>query len=501
MKFLEPIVRAVGHLSFRNKLRATAVLFGVPLLIALGLILNGINERVAKLQEEREALSVQIPTLTLMSRLHQYLAAAQAYRKGDDSLQALVQRNETLTQEALTALQIEMAQHDQLAGKLTANPIWLAALKADIKQIGVGTDADALAELQLKITADVRNELDKLNESAGLLIDNDTASSRLIDILTAQVPELIDTTGQSASIGASVLVMKRIKNKSRLDLTLLRGNFNVLVQWSMNVLDKVTRDNPHLAATLDDSGSRLNTAYLGIQELMTTKMLDTSDFDLTPLAFLDITEGALNETLAVTRVIFTDADTLLSDRLVLLENQRNAVFLAILGLLMILLASFIAAYISIMRGLNGLSDAVAVMASGDLSARVDVSSRDEIGEVGKQFNRMVENLAERTTQLHEKTNEIHAMLENLPQGILTVDGGGTIHPEYSVFLETILEQEDLSGKPALALIFSDSSIGSDALSQVEATLVACIGEDLMNYEMNSHLLVSEFNKPMPDGRI
>lgn len=201
------------------------------------------------------------------------------------------------------------------------------------------------------------------------------------------------------------------------------------------MLDKVTRDNPRFAATLDDSGSRLNTAYLSIQEMMTTKMLDTSDYDLTPLAFLDITENALKETLAVTGIVSADADTLLSERLMVLENQRNAIFAAILGLLIVLLTSFVAAYISIMRGLNGLSDAVAIMASGDLSARVEVSSRDEIGEVSKQFNRMVENLAERTTQLYEKTNDIHAMLQNLPQGIMTVDGSGTIHPEYSAFLE------------------------------------------------------------------
>ena len=113
----------------------------------------------------------------------------------------------------------------------------------------------------------------------------------------------------------------------------------------------------------------------------------------------------------------------------------------------------------------------------------------------------LENLAERTTQLYEKTNDIHAMLQNLPQGIMTVDGSGTIHPEYSAFLEKIFEQEELSGKPALALIFSDSSIGGDALSQIEATLAACIGEDLMNYEMNSHLLVGEFTKPMSGGRV
>ena len=501
MRILEPAIKFIGTLSFRNKLRVTAIVFGLPLLIALGLILSGINERVTKLQEEREALAVQIPALTLMSSLHQYLAASRAFRDGDESLADLVKNYETETQKALGKLQTEMALQSQLAGKLTGNAVWLDNLKSDIKQVSEIADGDQLSELQLKITSDIRNELDRLNEDAGLLVDGDTASSRLIDILTAQVPELIDTTGKTASIGTSVLVMQRIKNKARLDLTLLRGNFNVLVQWSMGVLDKVTRDNPRFKSTLDDSGSRLNTAFLKTQEMMTTKMLETADFSLTPVEFLQITDTAFKETLAVTVVIFSDTDTLLSERLGALQNQRNAIFALIFGLLIVLLASFVAAYISIMRGLNGLSDAVAVMASGDLSARVDVSTRDEIGEVGKQFNLMVENLAERTTQLYEKTNDIHAMLQNLPQGILTVDGSGTIHPEYSAFLEKIFEQDELSGKPALGLIFGGSNVGSDALSQIDATLAACIGEDLMNYEMNSHLLVTEFTKPMVDGRV
>lgn len=501
MKFLEPVVKAIGHLSFRNKLRVTALIFGLPLLIALVLILGGVNERVSKLEDERQALAVQIPALALMANYHQYLAANQAFREGDETLEPLVRENQQHLLQALSALESEVAKHGALAGKLTTNPEWLANLKADIRQAGELTDADSLAALQLKITADMRGELDKLNEAAGLLVDSDTATSRLIDVMTGQIPELIDTTGKSASIGATVLVKKRIKNKARLDLTLLRGNFNVLVQWSMDVLGKVIRDNPQFASTLEDSGSRLNTAYLVIQEMLTIKMLETADFDMTPAAFLQVTQTAMNETLAITSSVFKDTDSLLAARLSTLQNQRNIVLAAMLGLVAILLASFIAAYISIMRGLNGLSDAVAIMASGDLSARVEVSSRDEIGEVGKQFNRMVENLAERTTQLYEKTNDIHAMLQNLPQGIFTIDTSGTIHSEYSAFLENILEKEDLAGEAALPLLFSDSDIGSDLMSQIEATLSACLGEELFNYEMNAHLLVNEFQKTMADGRV
>jgi GAF domain-containing protein/HPt (histidine-containing phosphotransfer) domain-containing protein len=110
-------------------------------------------------------------------------------------------------------------------------------------------------------------------------------------------------------------------------------------------------------------------------------------------------------------------------------------------------------------------------------------------------------VAERTSQLHQKTNDINAMLQNMPQGVLTVVPGGTIHPEYSAYLETIFETKDVASRPVMELVFGNTSLGADALSQIDASVSACIGEDEMNFECNSHLLASEFDLNLPDGRI
>ena len=110
-------------------------------------------------------------------------------------------------------------------------------------------------------------------------------------------------------------------------------------------------------------------------------------------------------------------------------------------------------------------------------------------------------VSERTAQLREKSQDIQSMLENLPQGVLTVTGSNEVHPEYSAYLETILETKDIAGKNLMTLLFSNSSLGSDALSSVEAAAASCVGEDVMNFEFNSHLMVTEFDKTMPDGRV
>ena len=120
----------------------------------------------------------------------------------------------------------------------------------------------------------------------------------------------------------------------------------------------------------------------------------------------------------------------------------------------------------------------------------------------KLMNDSLEDLvAERTLQLRQKTNDILTMLQNMPQGILTVTQGAVIHPEYSAYLEQIFETKDIAGKDMMDVVFSKSNLGSDVLSQVEAVADACIGEDRMNFEFNTHLMVTELDKTMPSGKV
>lgn len=495
MQILEPIVRAVGQLSFRNKLRATAVVFGIPLLIAAGLLLFALNARVFELKQERDALAVQVPALTLAANLHQLLAGSLATQEGAEQIDALVRAKRASSQAIVKDLQEAFAGRKLLPEGVADKDRLLGNWDVLSQQIGEGDTATIE-----KLLVGLRGEMEKLNEDTGLLIDGEASSSRLLDIMTTHLPGLVETTGRAAQIGSVVLVKKSVRGSRRTDLTLQRGNFDALVQWSMDSLQKVSRDHPDLAPSLSDAGSRLNSAYLAIQEAMTVKMLDTTDFDMTPEGFIELTAKAFDETLAIGGVLVKDADVLLANRLSVLEFQRNTVVLAILLVLALVVACFFAAYISIMRGLNGLSDAVTTMASGDLSARVEVSSSDELGAVGTQFNLMVESLAQRTAELREKTNDIHTMLQNMEQGILTIVDGGRIHPEYSAYLETIYETEEVSGESAMAFLFGGSNLGSDTFSQVDATIAACLGEDRMNFDFNSHLLVSEVSMLTPNGR-
>lgn len=142
-----------------------------------------------------------------------------------------------------------------------------------------------------------------------------------------------------------------------------------------------------------------------------------------------------------------------------------------------------------------------IAASQDFTRRVPVGRQDEIGRSIMAFNVMIAKTHENSVLLKQKTTDIQTMLQNMPQGILTVGVGNEVHPEYSAYLETIFETKDIAGRNLMELVFGDTNLGADALAQVDAAAGACIGEDAMNFEFNQHLLVGEIEKKMPDGRV
>ncbi|MBT4837279.1 MAG: PAS domain-containing protein [Methylococcales bacterium] len=136
-----------------------------------------------------------------------------------------------------------------------------------------------------------------------------------------------------------------------------------------------------------------------------------------------------------------------------------------------------------------------------------ISARDEEGEPYRfsgfhtditQRKEQERLLAEKTTQLNQKTNDIANMLQNMKQGVFTIVEGGLIHPEYSAFLEELIGESDIANKNMIDLVFDNTDVGSDTIDQMKAALFAILGEDEFSYDVNGHILIHEFQKLVGD---
>jgi len=94
----------------------------------------------------------------------------------------------------------------------------------------------------------------------------------------------------------------------------------------------------------------------------------------------------------------------------------------------VVLAAF-ASYLlsrSISRPLGEMNRLTMEMAKGDYSRQLPVTSRDEVGQLAENFNRLAVALQEMVTALKQEKSKLENILNNMGEGVLAVDREGRV---------------------------------------------------------------------------
>ena len=122
-------------------------------------------------------------------------------------------------------------------------------------------------------------------------------------------------------------------------------------------------------------------------------------------------------------------------------------------------------------------------------------------ETIEEYNRTLEDkVRERTADLQQKNRDIASMMANMQQGLFTITPGGSIHPEYSAYLESIFETERVASRQFSDFMFNKARLSSDEIDQCIAAVDTIVGEDSIMFEFNSHCLPGEMTIRFEDDR-
>ncbi|MFO8061167.1 MAG: ATP-binding protein [Bacillota bacterium] len=81
---------------------------------------------------------------------------------------------------------------------------------------------------------------------------------------------------------------------------------------------------------------------------------------------------------------------------------------------------------TITRPIRAITEKARQMASGNFDERIEVSSRDEIGELGSMFNYMAERLRHTLADVSEEKRRLEVVLGNMADGVVALDAGGRV---------------------------------------------------------------------------
>ncbi|WP_297631786.1 HAMP domain-containing sensor histidine kinase [uncultured Clostridium sp.] len=110
-----------------------------------------------------------------------------------------------------------------------------------------------------------------------------------------------------------------------------------------------------------------------------------------------------------------------------LYSKNISYYIFVLG---IVLALSIALALKLVRiiidPIKNLDYVSSKIANGDLQTRIEITSNDELGHLGKSFNNMAEQLQGKVGEVIDKQNKLETILQSMQSGVIAIDREGFV---------------------------------------------------------------------------
>ena len=193
-------------------------------------------------------------------------------------------------------------------------------------------------------------------------------------------------------------------------------------------------------------------------------------------------------------------------------RYRLIMFAIVLGLI-ILILTFLFIHLVIIKRIKSLEQVSIEVAKHNYITADNVSGKDELSSLTKNFNHMVTELVDYSRNLEQKVEKrsrqvirskqkIQDILNNIEQGILTFGSRFKVDKDYSIFLMKLFnkeKEEDIVDKDIFELLFNRLDMSSDSLNTCREAIFAVLDESVISWDLNEQLLPREVRYQCEDG--
>ncbi len=138
----------------------------------------------------------------------------------------------------------------------------------------------------------------------------------------------------------------------------------------------------------------------------------------------------------------------------------------------------------IVAPLARVTEAARRLEQGDLHARADVKSSDEVGNLALVFNSMGDAIVDREQKLVQARKNLQDLFDNMLQAIFTVGPDGRIDAEVSAYAKQIFGDVPIAGQSVVEFLRLESMAEKEVVSRMKFWLQHIFGADDFQWELS-----------------
>nr|WP_313085531.1 methyl-accepting chemotaxis protein [Pseudomonas sp.] len=406
-KLLYPAIALMNRLSFGMKFSLISVLFFVPMLLTNFYLVRDAYDEFLGTRVELRSLELLGSALQLRRAMEDWKDLVEI-----EGIIGQAGENRALATR-LEAVEGTLANLMQRLEPVSDNPEQVAEFTTRRDQLAAALrDAAAQQSLQAK-TAMARALLAKsqvmiklIATQSGLSQDSQRDVRLLAELLTAVTPAITATLSEGRAIGAYTFGQGFLNSdaSNKLDDLLLELE-KQQAQYAAQLQD-VLGGSAAARRQLESFADASRASLQASSDIFQDQVIMAEALDTPWDTFFEQVSGEMGKTYALNDEVVRFLGVELEQRLA--QKQRMMVLLlAALALVFLLVVYLYSAfYLSTRGALRSLGATMRQVAGGDMTARFEVQSRDELGELGQVFNETVGRIRELIERVGQTVGDV-----------------------------------------------------------------------------------------------
>jgi len=404
---IRPAVVLMNRLPMHVKFGLISVLFLLPIGGLSWLVISGLNHSVA-------VMAGGVEGLEQLRRVQQLVGVAMNYRdyrapgavsNDEDMLARAQEQAERVDALFATLLAAEPSFDDSGTWRkqvLELHEAWSALQAGDIYQGNIDPQFRYYQEFVQKALA----LLPATVEISGLGQDSHRENQVLIRLLQQSLPEARDILGQARSFGVYALsegqvgyALGEILNKIYDQLT----NKSSLLIPALTVAAEAS---PHLRRQSGEQVEQVKGALLAAREVLDVNVITPMRLSMPWQDYNVLVSRQMDSLDSLTDAVFAIVENSLGSRLQQGLEQRRWIVMALVLVLAVVVYLYIGFFVSVRTAISHFTRAARRVADGDMTTRIELENRDELGALTLEFNNMADRIAGLVRSVSQTTGDV-----------------------------------------------------------------------------------------------
>ncbi|TCZ76322.1 HAMP domain-containing protein [Paenibacillus albiflavus] len=393
---LKPAVVLMNRLNYMQKFLFIGIVLFIPLMVMIYTLIQS-------LQTEIQVKSVEKQGIAHISTLNEYLVKLQEHRslsnrllKGEDAAKEPLAANETALYEISNRINKFTASTD-----IESSEQWSSLITQwDEFTKNPGSPLDSM-EFHRNFTNDFMLYMKSIANQYELILNPDIDSYYLIDSVVNNLPPIIDKIGQAGTLAYTAVNDRNLSVADKSTMISLYETTDSYSSYANYSLQISMKNNKLIEDKLGQEIQNMNDAIQNFQSTLNKAVINGIPAFFNSETFKE--SLTLETVTSVDKFYQADISTI---NQILDESQHNAIWNRNMLLIAIVIVAFVVMYLclafyrSVKDTIRSLESAANHLATGDLTARVHLNTKDELRTIGSSFNAMSESFT-RMVQLNQ----------------------------------------------------------------------------------------------------